>query len=459
MTMYIRRTLSLFALFLWFLVPLPAQDTLVINLQGALDYAYTHHPDLKKVALDEADARWQVEETRAIGIPHLSAGVGYQYFVDIPTQILPDFITPAVYGVLFQEGVIPPKQISTGEGVPAQFGTRHNLSAKLELQTMVADASYFVGLKAVRSYRQFVAQNEAVVREQIDQKVQEAFLTVLMLKDNMAMLDKNIASIEALLNETKALYEEGFVEKLDVERLQLSLANLRTRRQSLVRTQEQMMNVLKISMGYPVQDALAVQGDLQELWEAVGEEDLQGAIPFAARPTWQMLQTSVQLNELNVRLQRAGYWPGLYAFGSYSQSLYANKLSEGNWYPTTVVGLQLKVPIFDGLQKRAKTQRAKLKVEQARLQLEQLEEAISLEVQNARLNYRNALENWQSQKANLELAEHIYELTSIKYREGVGSSVELIQAEQQLYMSQQNEQQALYELVKAQMNLKRALGK
>ncbi len=457
--MNVRKYFFLLSLVLFRLLPMAGQDTLVVDMSSALSYAYAHHPDLKQVAVDVADARWRVEETRAIGIPHLTGSVGYQYFVDIPTQILPDFITPAVYGVLFQEGVIPPKEVNTGEGLPAQFGTKHNLAAKLELQTMIADASYFVGLDAARSYRQFVEQREAVVREQIDQKVREAFLTVLMLNDNMLVLDKNIASLEALLKETEALYAEGFVEKLDVERLQLSLANLRTRRQSLVRTREQMLNVLKINMGCPMEQALEVRGRLQDLWQPVGEEDLQGAVPFAARPNWQIAQTGIHLNELNVRLQRSGYWPALYGFGSYSQSLYANKLSEGKWYPTTVVGLQLKIPIFDGLQKRAKTQRAKLQVEQARLQLDRLEEAISLEVQNARLNYRNALENWENQKANLALAEHIYELTRTKYHEGVGSSVELIQAEQQLYISQQNEQQALYALVKAQMDLKRALGK
>jgi len=180
--MNIRKCFFLLSLSLCRLLPMAAQDTLVVDLQAALHYAYANHPDLKQVAVDEADARWRVEETRAIGIPHLSAGVGYQYFIDIPTQILPDFITPSVYGVLFQEGIIPPKDVETGGGVPAQFGTKHNLSAKLELQTMIADASYFVGLEAVKAYRQFVAQNEAVVREQIDGKVREAFLTVLMLR-------------------------------------------------------------------------------------------------------------------------------------------------------------------------------------------------------------------------------------------------------------------------------------
>ncbi len=431
----------------------------VMTLEEALHYAYTHHPNLRQAAIELADARWQIEETRAIGIPRLSGNMGYQYFIDIPTQILPDFISPAVYGVLFREGIIPPRDIEVGEGVPAQFGTRHNLSATLELQTMIADASYFVGLQASRGYKALVAEKAEVVREEVGRGVREAFLSVLLVQNNLSILDANIKNVEALLRETEALYAEGFLEKLDVQRLQLSLANMQTSRESLLRTRDQLLNVLKINMGYPMEEELEIKGDLQELWQGVAEEDLQGAISFAARPSYRQAETGVRLNELNVRLQRSGYWPALYGFGSYRQSLLADNLSEGSWYPTTVVGLQLKVPIFDGLQRRAKTQRAKLQLEQARLQLHMLEEAISLEVQNARIHYQNALQNWQSQKDNLELAEHIYKLTQIKYREGVGSSVELIQAEQQLYQSQQNEQQALYELIKAQMDLQRALGK
>ncbi len=440
-------------------VLLAQRASVVMNLEQALSYARAHHPDLKKVDLEMADARWRIEETRALGIPHLSAGLGYQYFIDIPTQILPDFITPAVYGVLFQEGVIPPKDIQTGGGVPAQFGTRHNLSAKLELQTMIADASYFVGLQASRAYREQVAQRMDVVREQVEKKVRDAFLAVLLLNSNLQMLEKNIDNVESLLTETEALYEEGFLEKLDVDRLRLSLATVQTRRGNLLRTKEQLLNVLKLSMGYPMEEDLEVAGNLQELWQPAAEEDLQGAVAFAARPLYRQLQGTLHLNALNVRLQRSGYWPALYGFGSYSQSLFANNLSEGEWYPTTVVGLQLKIPIFDGLQKRAKIQRAKLQMEQLRLQMDVLEQAIYMEVQNARINYQNALENWENQQANLALAERIYKLSRIKYREGVGSSVELIQAEQQLYQSQQNAQQALYDLVKAQMELAYALGK
>ncbi len=440
--------------------PLRAQQAAeVMDLEQALSYARGHHPDLKKASLEDADARWRIEETRALGIPHLSANLGYQYFIDIPTQILPDFITPAVYGVLFQEGVIPPKNIETGDGLPAQFGTKHNLAAKLELQTMIVDGSYFIGLQAAQAYRSWVDQNAEVVREQVEKRVREAFLAVLLLNSNLQILDKNIKNIEALLQETRALYEEGFLEKLDVDRLSLSLATVKTRRDNLLRSKGQLLNALKLSMGYPVEEELEVKGDLQELWQAAAEDDLHGDISFAARPLYRQLQSSVHLNELNLRLQRSGYWPALYGFGSYSQSLLANKLSEGQWYPTTVVGLQLKIPIFDGLQKRAKVQRAKLQIEQLHLQMDVLEQAIYMEVENARINYQNALENWKSQKSNLELAEQIYNLSQIKYREGVGSSVELIQAEQQLHQNQQNVQQALYELVKAQMELRYALGK
>lgn len=437
-------------------IALQAQES--FTLEQAIEYAFDRNLSIKRSQIGIQDAEEQIIERRSAGIPQLSMGVDYNYFIDIPTQILPDFLSPAVYGVLFEEGVLEPRPIAMGGSVPAQFGTRHNLTAGLNFRSMVFDGSYFVGLKAARRYRAYVQSDLQRVRVEVRQQVIEAYLPALLIQVNQGIIESNIENLSQLLFETKAQYQEGFVEQLDVDRLELSLANLRTELDNLERQEEVVLNALKFVMGYPMNEAINIEGDIESVYFEAEEADLLNPIDYKRRPEYNVASIGVEMNELNVDMFRSMYIPTLNAFGSYQQSLFANKLSEGQWFPTTVVGLNLNVPIFDGLNKKAKVQRARLDLEIAQNQRTELERAIELEVRNARINLLNARERMLSQKSNVALAERIYETTQVKYREGVGSSLEIVQAEQSLYQTQQNYQQALYDLLVAKSSLDKALG-
>ncbi|MBK7409292.1 MAG: TolC family protein [Saprospirales bacterium] len=434
-----KKSALLFSLLLPFW--LQAQEPSSFSLQEAIQYAYENNLNLKNAQIKVADAHEQVIERRAVGIPQLRGSLGYNYFIDIPTQIIPDFFNPG------------------GGEIAVQFGTKHSLAAGLDLSVMAFDASYLVGLKAARMYKDYAAQELTTTQQEIKYQVINAYLPPLLVAENLEILDKNIDNLSKLLQETQALYREGFVEQLDVDRLELSLANLKTQRESLSRQKEVALNALKFALGYPMDQEIEVSEDLTALSPAVAENDLTGNINYSIRPEYALVSKGELLNELNVQLNKSGYIPTLDLFGSYKQSLYANKLSEGQWFPTTIVGAQLNVPIFDGLGKKAKVQRSRLDLEIVRNQKLDLERAINLEVQNARTTYLNAQDRLDSQKRNLELAERIFQTTQIKYREGVGSSIEVTQAEQSLYQTQQLYIQSLYDLVSARMSLDKALGR
>ena len=420
---------------------LRAQEPTSFSLEEAIRYAYENNLNLKNAQIKVADARQQIVERRAIGIPQLRGSVSYNYFIDIPTQIIPNFLDP-----------------SAGD-IAVQFGTKNSLTAGLNLSVMAFDASYLVGLKAARMYKEYAAQELVTTRQEIKYQVVNAYLPALLIEENIKILDKNIENLTKLLSETRALFQEGFVEQLDVDRLELSLANLKTERESISRQKDVALNALKFALGYPMDQTIAVTEELTDLSPTVADSDLTSAVNYTARPEYSLVSMGEQLNGLNVRLNRSGYIPTLDLFGSYQQSMFANKISEGKWFPTTIVGAQLNVPIFDGLGKKAKIERSKLDLEIVRNQKLDLERAINLEVQNARTTYLNAQDRLDSQQRNLELAERIYQTTQIKYREGVGSSIEITQAEQSLYQTQQFYMQSLFDLVAARINLDKALGR
>lgn len=215
-------------------------------------------------------------------------------------------------------------------------------------------------------------------------------------------------------------------------------------------------------MGYPIGQDLIISETLENLVNDGFSAEVNEKLVLDNHATFRMLKTNVNLNEMNVTVQKQqGYYPSLAAFGSYQQSLQGNNLFDDAavWIPSAVLGLQLNVPIFDGFARGAKIERARLDVEEATRQRDQYVEGIQLEVENARIKYRDAIEKVENVRESLALAKRIYNTTQVKYKEGIGSSFELIQAETALFTEQSNEIQALFELLMAKAELEIALGK
>lgn len=424
---------------------LGAQNPVEMTLDEAIKYALEHSIDMRMAQLNIADAEEQIIERRAIGMPKVTAGANYQYFLQIPASVVDiSNFDPNVPEGTFEK---------------LQFGLRNNLTLDLSANALLFDASYLTALKAAKAYRSYAEKDRERVVYEVRNTIVEAYLPALILEESKKTLLKNIDNLNNLLTETRALYKEGFVEQLDVDRLDLSLANLQTEIENLDRQKELIYNVLKFQMGYPIGDPIIAVDDIEKLFIPASDEDLTSDINYARRPEIQVLELGIQLNKLNIQVNKSGYLPSLAAFGSYQQSAQGNNLFDNPvWVPSAVVGLQLNIPIFDGFDRRAKINRAKLDLEEAIVQQTQLKRAISLEVTNARTSYINAVQRLDSQEKNKNLAEKIYNTTKIKYKEGVGSSLEITQAEQSLYETQQNYVQARYDLLVAKRALDKALG-
>jgi outer membrane protein TolC len=215
-------------------------------------------------------------------------------------------------------------------------------------------------------------------------------------------------------------------------------------------------------MNYPFENTIELTDNLEVLLVVPQTDDLSGEISSDQRIETDIIKQTIHLNELNTKRFNLGYLPTLQAFAVHQQVLQRDDLFDGNspgFFPTTIVGVQLLVPIFDGLSKAAKIKKSKIDVDKFKLQLNDLERGIKLEVLNARSVYKNAQTRLENQDKNLALAEKILKTTQIKYREGVGSSMEMTQAEQELYRTQANRLNALYELVVAKADLDKAFGK
>jgi len=435
------------------------------SLEEAIDYALKNSASLKMKQIDIADAEQSIKELRSRGLPMVSGNVNYQYFPAPPQQPLEDFISPIVIGVL-NETVTAPNPIPLGPPMTfeASFVQKQNLAAKVDARMLLFDGSYLAALKAARLYRDFVDTGVAISEQEIKNNVTKAYMNVLILDINKETIDNNINSIEKSLFEMREMYKEGFIEELDVDRLELSLYNLQTEMGKLLQVENLSKNLLKYQMDYPLDDQIVLTEDLDSFIakSKIDEVNLDEEVDVSARPEIVQIKKGLELQDVNRESIAKSNWPSLSAFANAGETLARDDLFNSDlvgWLPSAVLGLNLDVPIYDGGLRKAQLERSKLATQKAQIELETFEKAIGLQVANARLQYKNAKVTVEARERNLVLAEKIFEKTQIKFREGVGSSIELTQAESALFNEQSNYINALYDLLTAKVDLDIALGK
>lgn len=423
------------------------------TMDQAIAYARENHNSVKSAGLDITDAEERIKEYMAIGLPNITGSVKMDHFLRLPTSVIPA-------GSFFEGDPDQGQEPNPPEDLEVQFGVKNQLTAGLNAQVLLFDGQFFTGLRATRFYKDLVQSQIDATVESVAINVAKSYLGVLVARRNAEILDQNMSNLEKVLYETRIIYENGFAEKLDVDRLELSLANLKVEVEKVANLETVSTNVLKFSMGYPMDEEIILLESLEDLVLSEYDQNtlINTPIDYSQRADYIALQKADQLNELGIRRHKVGYYPSLYGFGSYQQTLQGNKFLQGNWYPTALIGLNLSLPIFDGRDKSSKIQRATIVVEKHRLTMDDFERAMQLEVANAKITFENSLKNTNTTQNTLQLAENIYNTTQIKYREGVGSSLEVNQAERELYLAQSNYINTLYDVLVAKVELEKALG-
>lgn len=414
------------------------------SLEQAIAYGLENNDEIKRGRVNIQDAEQQIIQNKAIGLPKINANLNYNRNLALPVSLV-----PAVF--------IDPNAVE-GEFAELQFGTRNNMAANLEVNTLLFDASYLTALKAAKRFKDLTEKEYEQIQVDIANNVTAAYLPNLVIKESEKILQLNIDNLTKLFEETSILYQEGFVEKLDVDRLELSLSNIKAELSNLTQQKVQVEEVLKFQMGLPVGVEIELTDGIDDLLGRYGNVVRSSQSTFQNRSEYRLAEIGIEMSRLNVELQKNAFLPTLRAFGNASYSGQGDRIGDAFWNPASAVGLTMNVPIFSGLEKKANLTRAKLDLEIQKIRQKQLADAISLEVTNAEHAVNTAMINLSERRKNLELAQRIYDTTKIKYKEGVGSSLEINQAEQALFQAQGNVIEAKYNLLQARLELKRTLG-
>lgn len=441
---------------------LTLQGQMEFNLEDAIKYAKEYSNVKKKAQLDILDAEQIVSEYKSIGRPKLSLDAGYSYFPLIPANPVDDFISPAIYGVLFQEEVIPQRDLGQPETFKLAFQRKQALNAGLNFSALLFDQSYLKGLKASKLSIDISKSQILLTEKEIASMVTKSYLAVLIAERNIEFLDKNIEVLNKSLGDTKVIYETGFAEQLDIDRLTLSADNLSIEKENVEELIDLSYNVLKYNMSFPLEEELILTEKLEDLLNLINidGELLAAEVDYANRPEYSVLNQAIQLDQMDVN-RLSQNLPSLRLNAGLDGALQRDRIlnnDETGVIPSAFVSVGLNYNIFDGKERSSQKQRSMIRMEKKKLDLEEFQRGMTLEVVNAKSQLQNAKRTLDNRERTLALSESIFEKANIKFREGVGSSVEVSQAETSLYDSQSKLINAMYDLVLAKANLDIAFG-
>ncbi|CAN5749679.1 TolC family protein [soil metagenome] len=439
-----------------------------ITAQQAVDLALQQRIEILNAQLDIRNQGAMNAELTGSALPQIKGSANMQHYFNIPVTVLPDFISPSVYGVLQDQGVKdgngnPITKPTTFNTFPAQFGTPWQASVGLSVQQLLFQPDIFVGLKARSTAIQLYENQLKIQQDSVKSSVYRSYYGVLIAEKGLTFVKESEQRLAKLYSDQDQLFKNGFIERLDLDKTQVSLNNVRTTVVQLQNLVDVSYAGLKFAMAIPQQDKLQLIDTLSN--EEIKKDilDLASDFKYENRSEVQTLNTSNKLLGYQVKRYQLSAIPTIAAGWNVGKSAQRNSFDifdfKKKWFLSNYIGLNVNIPIFDGNQRRNKVKQAQYSLEKNRNSLKQFEQLVDFQIVATRTQLVNSIAALSTQEDNKQLAERVYNTTKIKYEKGLGSSFEVLQSETSLQDALNNYYQAIYNAIIAKIGYRRALGK
>ncbi|WP_397444846.1 TolC family protein [Polaribacter sp. R77954] len=430
--------------FFAFSLTLNAQEKpMEFSLNEAIKFALTNSYNAKAAENDIKIAKETVWETTTIGLPQINGSIDYQNFIKQPISVAD----------------------INGDGVNEEFifGTKQNVNASVTLTQLLFDGSYLVGLQASKTFLKISQQAKEKTELLTREAVINAYGNILVTEKSLEILRRNQQVNDKILKETKVAYENGLTEQENVEQFEIIKGNLENNVKASERLQSIAYKMLNIALGNPINTQIVLTDTLESLVLAntdlkllVQEFNIDNHIDF------KIAENDRETKRLMVQLEKSKNLPSLSAFVNYGTQAFSNSFTffkgEQRWFQSSLLGISLNVPIFSSFGRKAKTAQAKFALETADIRLEETKQKLSLAAQSAKSDYQLSIDNYQTAQKNLNLAERIEKKQQIKFNEGITTSFDLLQAQNQLYSQQNAYVQAMLNIIAKKATLENALN-
>ncbi|MCC8408107.1 TolC family protein [Mucilaginibacter sp. UR6-1] len=420
------------------------------SLADCINYAYEHQDSVKNAALDVKSAEYKVKETIGIGLPQINGSVTFNDYLKSPVNVGPNFLSG--------QPIDPDARLIAFPFGPVKYTNTYTVQGT----QLIFSGTFLVGLKAAKVYKELSQRSLTRSKIETNASVTKAYYQVLVNNEQIKLLDANLKQLKQQLDETVAQNKQGFVEKIDVDRLSVQYNNLVTTRENTIRSLSLSNQMLKFQMGMSIEEELTLTNKLEDvaLNANVAENSVDTAF-YRKRIEYNLLESNIKLNELDVKAKKAEFLPTLSANGGY-----AGTFQENNWrflfdkfYTYSYIGLSLNVPIFSGGQRSNQLKQLQVNVQKAKNDLHNATNGFKLQANAANVNYINSLQSLNNQQNNQKLAQEVLRVSRIKYGQGVGSSIEVSQAQTALEQANNQYIEALYNALVSKVDLDKAYGR
>jgi outer membrane protein TolC len=439
-------------------------EKLDFSLEDAINYAQLNNASLKSADLQIKAAEAIKWETISTGLPKINASINYSNWIKQQVSLIPAAAfdnTQSIIDVVnnYFDVNQTNNNINPAEGlIPLRFGTKQSLDGNISLTQLVFDGTYFVGLKSVQIYVDIEEGIRNKTSVELKKSTIESYGNVLLAKESVNIINKNIKIVENTLNEVIKIYENGLTEEENVEQLQITLSGLQSNLKNSLLQEKLASQLLNLILGLEINQEINLTDNFESLIDKNINLSLISENSNIKKSADYIIKNNEKTSkELLIFYEKTKLLPTINAFINTGYSGYSDSFNftdkNQKWYGSTIFGLKMDIPILSSGEQLSKITRAKIELEKSNLQLSELEKKLSIEINLAKGNYQFAIEDYLNKKRNLELAERIERKNQVKFSEGIASSFDLREAQTQLYKSQQSYLMSMLSIINSKAKL------
>ena len=401
-------------------------DLVSLSIDEAIEYGIKNNRNLMNAEREILMAYNQKWETIATGLPQITANLDYSNYIELPTSLIP-----------LEKFGGPPDEFSE-----VQFGLEQSAFGSMRMEQQIFDGSWIVGLQATKIYLETSKNFYEKTLLEVKEGVIKLYSLVSILKEGVRLLENNVENFKKDYYEISELYNNGFEEIENVEQIKITLAQSEFLLKQTEKTYDNQKELLKLILGIKLDDQLVLTTDVEKFisGDIVFNKSIVDFIP-ENNIDIKISKNAFETKKLEYKLEQSKRLPKIKGFYSNTFTGYNDDFkflqSDQKWFGSSVFGINLKVPIFTSLGLRASSQKAKYAMDNAETSYVDQKERTRALVKQKLNDYLLALDSYNIDRENMMLSISIEEKNSIKFFEGMVSSFELRQAQNQLLNAQQ----------------------
>jgi outer membrane protein len=417
-------------------------NELRLSLKDAQDYAIQHNKSVLSSRLDLEASRVALKEMITNTLPQVNASGNFSDNLKLMTTLLP--------GDFFGK---------PGEKVPVTFGSQFNSGATIEAGMPIFNAPVYVGIETAKLARQL--SEESLVKSEQDtrESVAQAYYLILVSERSLTILDGNIANLKETLKSTRSMYQAGMAESTDIDQMVSNVTAVENSKSSLQRTIELNYNLLRFQLGLSADSRISLTETLDSIESAINIDAMmtQG-FDHTRNVNFKLVEGQEKLSYLALKSVKASVLPTISGFYNYGTNGMGDKLGQLTWFPNSVTGFQVSLPIFASSQRYQRIRKAQINLEKARTTKEMVAEQLLIQEKQLRYNLVNANLQYKNTRDNVDVSKRVYASMENKFRQGMASSLDLTQSNNLYLQAENNYISALMNLLQTKLALDKLLN-